>query len=264
MDFEDLSVRVDGQIGIIELNRGDGRNALRVRTMEEICRAFDLLGDDPGVRAILFTASGKHFSTGADFAFLARLTTMSAVEIRDQIYSAFQGAAKRIWNCPKPTVAAVNGFAVTVGCELALACDFRIAGPRAQFQESWIKLGIMPPLGGLFLLPRMIGLARANEMVLTARAVAAEEALRIGLVSRAADTDDALPGAALDYARELAALPPLAYRAIKDAVHRGLESSMEKEWASNLLAQSILLGTDDFSEGLAAVTERRPADFKGR
>lgn len=264
MAFEDLKLRVVNAVGTIEIDRGDGRNTLRPGTLREICSAVDRFHDDPEVRVIVLAGAGKHFSAGADFSFLQQLTTMSAVDIRNQIYSAFQGAARRIWNCSKPTVAAVNGAVITVGCELALACDFRIVGPTATFQESWIKLGIMPPLGGLFLLPRIVGLGLAKEMMLTGRAVEAEEALRIGLASRMADSAESLADAAQAYAEELAALPPLAYRAAKEGLHRGLESSMEKEWATNVLAQSILLGTEDFREGLAAVTERRAPRFEGR
>jgi enoyl-CoA hydratase/carnithine racemase len=262
--FEDVKIEVADGVGTLTMDRGDGRNALRPDSLREICEAIDRLTNDADVRVIVLAGAGKHFSAGADFAFLQKLTTMPAVEIRDQIYSAFQGAARRIWNCPKPTLAAINGAAITVGCELALACDFRIVAPDAIFQESWIKLGILPPLGGMLLLPHLIGLGRANEMILTGRAVAADEAVAIGLASRKVDSVDALMPAALSYAAELATLPSLAFRAAKEGVHRGLESSMAKEWETNLLAQSMLLGTEDFREGLAAVTARRTAEFVGR
>jgi enoyl-CoA hydratase/carnithine racemase len=264
MSFEDLKVEVADTIGTITIDRGDGRNALRPDTLREICRAVDQLTADATVKAIVLTGAGKHFSAGADFEFLQKLTGMAATDIRDQIYDAFQGAAKRLWNCPKPTIAAINGAAVTVGCELALACDFRIAGPEAVFQESWIRLGIMPPLGGLYLLPRIVGLGAASEIALTGRPVKRDEALRIGLATRSVDNAEDLAGAAAAFAAELAALPPLAYRAVKEGLHRGLESSMDKEWSTNVLAQSILLGTDDFKEGLAAVMERRSGRFVGR
>jgi enoyl-CoA hydratase/carnithine racemase len=258
MSFEDLKVEVADAIGTITIDRGDGRNALRPDTLREICRAVDQLTADASVKAIVLTGAGKHFSAGADFEFLQKLTTMPATDIRDQIYEAFQGAAKRLWNCPKPTIAAINGAAVTVGCELALACDFRIAGPEAVFQESWIRLGIMPPLGGLYLLPRIVGLGAANEIALTGRPVKRDEALRIGLATRSVDNAADLAGAAAAFAAELADC------AVKEGLHRGLESSMDKEWSTNVLAQSILLGTDDFKEGLAAVMERRSGRFVGR
>lgn len=263
MEFEDLKVTVGDRVGTIEIDRGDGRNAMRPETLNEIIRAVERLERDDAVRVILLTAAGKHFSAGADFAFLETLTASTAVEIRDRVYSSFQGAARALWYCAKPTLAAINGAAVTVGCELALACDFRIVGPSARFQETWIKLGILPPLGGLFLLPRLVGLGRAAEMVLTARPVDADEAVRIGLASRRSESGDTLRAEATAFALELSAAPPLAYRSIKEGLHRGLESTMENEWATNVLAQSLLLGSADFREGLTAVKAGRAAAFLG-
>src|SRR3546814_11942771 len=167
----------------------------------EIRDAFAALSADRDARAILFAAEGKHFSVGADFAFLQRLTGMGASAIKDTVYANFQGAARAIYRCPKPTLALVKGAAVTVGCELALACAFRVAADTAFFQESWIRLGIMPPLGGTFLLPRLVGLGRAMEMCLRGKQVRAEEALAIGLVSEVAARDE-LASRGMDFARE--------------------------------------------------------------
>ena len=157
----------------------------------------------------------------------------------------------------------MHGAAVTVGCELALACDFRVVSDSAFFQESWIKLGLMPPLGGLFLLPRMVGLGRAAQMALRGEAVKAERAVEIGLASEKVG-EEALRPRALELAGELAALPPLAYAAIKEALHRGLETSMDAEWSANVARQAVLLSTQDFVEGLSAVKERRKPAFNGR
>lgn len=261
--MEDVRLAIDDQIATITIDRGDGRNAVRPQTLYEISEAIDAAGAAPEARAIVLTSAGKHFSAGADFSFLEGLTQTPGPQIRDQVYGAFQGAARRLWSCTKPTIAAVDGAAVTVGCELALACDFRIATDKAFFQEAWVKLGLLPPLGGLFLLPRLMGLGRAAEMVLTGRAVPAAEALTAGLVNRVT-TSEALAADARTWAGELAALPPLAYRAIKEGLHRGTESTMENEWQTNVLAQALLLGSEDFREGLAAVVERRPGNFAGR
>jgi len=263
MAFEDIKTEIAGSVGRVIIDRGDGRNALRPQTLHEIAAAADEFAANPAVRAIVLTAAGKHFSAGADFNFLRELTSLKAIEIRDQIYTAFQGAVRRIYHCPKPTIAAIDGMAITVGCEMALACDFRIITAEAQFQESWIKLGLMPPLGGLFLLPRLVGLGKACEIALTGRPVGAEESLRIGLATEVVDTPGHLGDRTMTFATELASMAPLAYRSIKEALHRGLESSMDKEWAANVLAQTLLLGSEDFREGLAAVIERRPAQFKG-
>jgi enoyl-CoA hydratase/carnithine racemase len=261
--FEDVAIGRNGRVGTLTLNRPDKGNTLRPQTLAEICRGMDALAADADVAAIMLRAEGRHFCAGADFSFLDELTRMPASDIKAQIYAHFQGAAKRIYHCPKPTLALVQGAAVTVGCELALACDFRVAADTAFFQESWIKLGIMPPLGGLFLLPRLIGLGRASQMVLRGVAVKAAEAERIGLVTEAvAQVGLEERGHAL--ATELAGMAPLAYAAVKEAMHRGLETSMEAEWSSNVLNQAILLGTEDFKEGLDAVKGKRAPVFTGR
>lgn len=260
--LEDVAIRRADGIGHIRINRPDRRNALRPQTLRDICMAVDELASDDTVRAIVLSGEGKHFAAGAEFSFLEDLKTTPAPQVKSSIYAHFQGAARRLYHCKKPTVAAITGAAVTVGCELALACDFRIISPTAVFQESWIRLGLIPPLGGLFLLPRLVGLGRANEICLTGRAVAAEEALRIGLASEMVDPE-ALDARAEAFARELADLPPLAYAAAKEALHRGLETGIEPEWTANVSAQAILLGTNDFAEGLAAVVEKRAGRFVG-
>ena len=219
-EFEHIRIdRLDDGIAAVVVARADIGNASSPDMLGEIRDAFADLSTDRNVRAIIFSAEGKHFSVGAGFAFLQRLTKMSAVEIKDTVYANFQGAARAIYRCPKPTLALVQGAAVTVGCELALACDFRVAADSAMFQESWIKLGIMPPLGGTFLLPRLVGLGRAMEMCLRGKQVRAEEALQIGLVSEVVSKDD-LSARGLELARELAASAPLGYATVKQSIQR--------------------------------------------
>lgn len=259
-------IRVDwpaADIARVTVARAEIGNASSPEMLAEIRDAFLALGADPKARAIILAADGKHFSVGADFAFLQRLSGMAAPEIKDTVYAAFQGAARAIYRCPTPTLALVQGAAVTVGCELALACDFRVAASSAKFIESWIKLGIMPPLGGLFLLPRLIGLGRAMEMCLQGRPVGAEEAMRIGLVSEVVEPD-ALEARGLALAQDLAGAAPIAYAMVKQSLQRGLESSMEAEWQANLSNQALLLGSEDHREGLAAVTGKRVPQFHGR
>jgi enoyl-CoA hydratase/carnithine racemase len=252
-NYEDIELDRDGDVAIVCFAAGQ-HNAVRARTLEELCDALDSLIDDIDVGAIVLAARGRHFVAGADLAWLDELRRMPTADVRDQIYAVFKGAAERLYRCPKPTVAAVQGAAVTVGCELALACDFRIAGERARFQESWIRLGLMPPLGGLFLLPRVVGVARASEMVLLGSPVDAEEALRIGLVNELLP-EDQLRERAVELARELASMPVQAYRAVKEALHRGMEATMDDEWARNVATQSALIASDDFGVRLAAMRE---------
>lgn len=240
----------DGTAGVV-VARPEIGNASSPEMLGEIRDAFVALGDDADVRAIVLSAEGRHFSVGADFAFLERLGTLPAQQIRDTVYSRFQGAARAIYRCPKPTLALVQGAAVTVGCELALTCDFRIAADTARFQESWVKLGILPPLGGLFLLPRLVGLGRAMDICLLGRPVLAQEALAIGLVGEVVAAD-LLATRGEAFARELSQIPAMAYASIKQGLQRGMESAMEAEWQANLSAQALLLGSDDFRQRLAA------------
>lgn len=263
-DFASIRVdRHDDGVAVVTVARGDIGNASSPEMLGEIRDAFLALSVDRDVRAIILAAEGRHFSVGADFAFLERLAGMPATEIMDTVYGNFQGAARAIYRCPKPTLALVQGAAVTVGCEIALACDFRIAADNAMFQESWIRLGIMPPLGGTFLLPRIVGLGRALEMCLRGKEVRAEEALGIGLVSEVVPRE-ALEARGMEFAQDLAASAPLAYATVKQSIQRSLESSMEAGWQANLPNQALLLGSEDHREGLAAVTEKRAPQFRGR
>jgi enoyl-CoA hydratase/carnithine racemase len=250
-------------VGLLVLARPERNNAIRPAGLVQISQALDKLAADESVRAIVVAARGKHFSSGADFEFLEDLKEASPLTIQDTVYTQAQGAMRRLYNCRKPTVAAVSGAAVTLGCELALACDFRVVSQTAFFQETWIRIGLLPPLGGLFLLPRLVGAGLAAEMVLQGRQVRAEEAVRIGLAREMVEPE-ALLDRAIELARELAALPPQAYRLAKAGLHRGFESGMEQEWAANASAQAILISSEDFAEGLEAVKQKRKARFLGR
>lgn len=263
MEYSDIIVTTRNCVGTIAIHRPDANNACRAETMDEIARAVAGLASDPEVKAIVLTSDGKHFVTGAEFSFLQALSVTPALQVKDKVYTSFQGAARALWSCPKPTLAAFSGAAVTVGCELALVCDFRIVSDTAFFQESWIKLGLIPPLGGMMLLPRLVGLGPAMDMILRGRAIKAEEALRLGLVSEVVGTGE-IAARRQAFGEELAAVAPQAYAVAKQGIHRGLESTMDKEWAANVLAQSILLGSDDFKEGLDAVITKRQPVFKGR
>ena len=263
MNYEDIQVTRMDRVGTIAISRPDTNNSVRAGTMDEIGAAVAELTDDPSIGAIMLTAIGKHFVTGAEFSFLKELSNTPAIEVKNKVYSSFQGAARALWNCPKPTICAFSGAGVTVGCELSLVCDYRIISQTAFFQESWIRLGILPPLGGMMLLPRLVGLGTATDMILRGRPVKADEALRLGLVVEVVPVED-LSGRAQAFAVELTTIAPQAYAAAKQGIHRGLESTMDKEWAANVLAQTMLLGSDDFKEGLDAVISKRSPVFRGR
>jgi len=246
-----LVEKLESGIGRVSFNRPESANAVYPELMKALCEAIDdCIGDD-AVKAIVITGKGRNFAAGADFSFLRDLLDSRTEGVNQSLYTWFKGSVERLWKCPKPTVAAVNGAAITVGCEVAIACDARVASTRSRFGENWLQLGLMPPLGGAVLLPRLIGLAHAKRMVLEAQMLDGEEALRVGLVDELVE-DDAILARAEERALAMAALPPRAFAAAKAALHRGFESTMETEWVTNVLNQAVLIGTDDFKAQVAA------------
>jgi enoyl-CoA hydratase/carnithine racemase len=249
-------------IGRLTLNRPP-LNALTPAMMAEVAAAATQLDRDEAVNVILLEAVGNAFSAGGDMAFLAELNRKPPFDIKSTVYASFAAGVKAVKLAHKPVVAAVNGAAVGAGCELALAADFRVGSTRAMFQQSWINIGCISPLGGLFLLPRLVGLAKANEMMLLGSKVQAEEAQRIGLLNELVAPAE-LPGAAMALARRLADGPPLALRAMKESLRRALETTLAGEWEHNVYVQSMLLASEDFGEGVAALREGRRPRYQGR
>ncbi|MDB5583901.1 MAG: enoyl-CoA hydratase/isomerase family protein [Bradyrhizobium sp.] len=260
MSDEVLS-RIDDHIGYVSLNRPDARNAVYPELLDHVIAAIKAFDADDEVRAIVFTGVGEAFCAGADRAkFLMTLPGKSIQAIQQDIYRRFMGVAQALRLASKPTIAAVNGAAVGAGCEFAINCDFRLATPSAMFWENWIDIGAVPPLGGMFLLPRLVGLERANDMILRARRVSADEALAWGLVS------DVIPHQAFEagvhkFAQSLARRSPKAMAIARAGLRRGLESTMSAEWDYNLQAQGILLAGPDFAEAMSAMAENRQPRF---
>ena len=230
----DISSDINAEgVGRISFARPEVSNAVRPETMRALCETIDAFTADPQVRAIILTGVGRNFAAGADFEWLGTLLRAGPEEVSKNLYAWFRGAAERIWKCPKPTVAAVNGAAITVGCELALVCD------------TWFNVGLMPPLGGTLLLPRFVGLAWAKRMILEAEIVDGAKALEIGLVDELVD-EDLLLARAEERALAMAGAPPAAFAAAKAAIHRGIESTMEQEWARNIPTQAELIASEAF------------------
>ncbi len=262
-DFKYVRYDCTDGIGRLTLDRPEVLNALIPDMLDEIIAALGAFEDDGDGRALVIAGAGRGFSAGGDMAFLDEVTKLEPFEIRDTVYAHFGAGIKAVKLCTKPTVAAVNGAAMGAGCELALACDFRVAAEDALFCESWIDLGLISPLGGMYLLPRLVGLAKANEMLMLGAKVRAEEALAIGLVNEVVASEK-LEETATALARRLADGPPLALRAMKEGIRRGQESTLAAEWEHNIYVQSMLLDSEDFAEGVAAMKERRKPRFAGR
>lgn len=251
---------VDG-VRIVTLDRPETLNALDVAAMGELGARLECAAADDGVGAVVLTGAGAAFSAGGDARFLTEIPTMAPERIRDVVYGTFQRPIRAMRAMAKPVVAAVNGPAVGAGCELALAADVRLAAPSARFGEVWIKIGCVPALGGMYLLPRIVGLGRATELILTGRLVDAEEALRIGLVSRVVPGDRLLD-AALELAGALTRGPRHALASAKAALNQGLAGDFAAALETALNAQLACFATPDFAEGVRALAEKRAPRFK--
>jgi enoyl-CoA hydratase len=256
--FEHLSIAVDDGIAVVTIDRPEALNALNGELLLEIGTACDLIEADVGVRALVFTGAGRAFVAGADVAELAALSDPFAGR---ETALAGQDVMNAIAALPFPTIAALNGFALGGGLELALACDLRVAAPGAKLGLPEVGLGLIPGYGGTQRLPRLIGQGRAFDLILTGRHVPADEALQMGLVNRVAD--DALEGA-VALARQTLRNAPIALGLAKEAVVRGLDVTLPQGLEIEADLFGMAATTDDASEGTSAFLEKRAATFEGR
>ena len=245
----------DGVRTII-LNRPDSANAAEPTLMRALCEAIDAATADPAVGAIVLTGEGKHFLAGGNLDWLVEVVANDAAsDATAEIYRWFQGTTRRLIACPKPVVAAINGAAITVGCEIALACDMRIVEKRGFLQQSWLDIGLIAPLGGAKLLPQLVGMAKAKEILLDCRKIGADEALEIGLANEVAEGVEELRERAHQRARTMASRPAEPFARMKALLHAGISASLDDIWADGVKTQGNLLGGADFR---AAVRARRP------
>ncbi len=261
MPYENVIVERDGPVGIITINRPEVLNALNDRTVAEIDAALDELGADAEVRVIVITGAGpKAFVSGADINELRALQT--AQEARRKA-SEGQRVLRKIETLPKPVIAAINGYALGGGCEIAMACDIRIAADTAKLGQPEINLGILPGYGGTQRLPRLVGRGKAKLLLFTGEMIDANEAFRLGLVDRvvpAAELMDKVKG----LAHAIASKAPVALALIKEAVNRGLEMPLDDANAFEAYAFGLVSTTEDRVEGTSAFLEKRKPQFKGR
>jgi enoyl-CoA hydratase len=259
VSYETVLVEREGAVAVVTVNRPERRNALNSRVRAEILAALDELRGDDSVRVVVFTGAGeKAFVAGADIAEFAERTpleqreAMTGRRVFDEI-AAF----------PKPTLAMINGFCLGGGCELALACDVRMASDAAKLGQPEINLGIIPGGGGTQRLPRVVGTGQAMRLVLSGEIIDAAEALRIGLVDvvhPAAELRERL----MDFARGIAAKSPVALRMAKAAVHAAAEMPLAAGLAYETELFVTCFASEDRREGVAAFLEKRSAEFRGR
>lgn len=261
-DLGTLIYQVRGQVAVIHLNRPERMNTLGGTMKPDLARAFfELARNDETVRAVVITGSGdRAFCAGAD------IKERAANEVRGTDFYVAQKAThdlfRNIDEFEKPVIAAINGVALGGGLELALCCDLRIASAGARFGLPEVKLGIIPAAGGTQRLPRLIGEARAKELILTADLIDAAEAFRIGLVNRVVAAEALMPEA-LALAQRIAELPPLAVRFAKRAINRGMQTDLDSGLEYERYAAAMIIDSEDRKEGMRAFVEKRKPVFKG-
>ena len=234
-------------------------NALSTGLLAELDAQVRRLGDDPKVRAVILTGDGQYFSAGADLKELATLDLAAAPDVVRRGHALFG----RLAALKPPVIAAINGLALGGGLELALACDLRVAGESAKLGAPEVIYGLMPAYGGTQRLPRLVGIAKARELVFTGSMISAVEALRIGLVNKTVPSGQELR-AARDLAHTIAQRAPRAVQAAKRAMTEGLERPLSEGLLLETSAfETEVLPSEDLGEGLAAFVERRPPKFKG-
>lgn len=263
MDYANIVVeRADG-VGTLTLNRPSALNALDKATGEELLDAVESLRDDPQVRAVVLTGAGRAFSAGGDIKEMARAGVEHSEAFFEELLVTLNRSILALAETPKPVLAAVNGMAAGLGFNLALACDVRVAARGAEFSQAFLKLGLVPDGGGTFFLPRIVGWARATELILTARAVSSEEALRLGIVHEVVD-DHEFETAVAAWARRLADAPTAAVGRVKQLLAHSLTADLKSQLRFERETQMASGRTDDFREGVAAFLERREPRFSGK
>lgn len=255
--FEYLTIAMEDGVAVVTIDRQAALNALNQDVLAELATAFEVAQTDVEVRALVLTGAGRAFVAGADISELQRLSDPFAG--RDAALLG-QDVMNSLASLPFPTVAAINGFALGGGLELALAADMRVASSGAKLGLPEVGLGLIPGYGGTQRLPRLIGKGRALELIFTGRHVSADEALQMGLVNRVAD--DALE-AALELARMAARNAPVSLGLAKEAVVRGLEVTLPEGLEIEADLFGMVTTTNDMREGTAAFLEKRKAEFKG-
>jgi enoyl-CoA hydratase len=260
MAYENVKVDLRDGIAILTIDRPKVLNALNAATMEEIYHVFAAARDDATVKAVIVTGAGeKAFVAGADINELAQKSPITGKETSER--------GQFILNCierfPKTVIAAINGFALGGGCELALACHIRIASEKAQIGLPEVTLGIIPGYGGTQRMARLLGKAKALELICTGDRIGAAEAERIGLVNKVVPPEQ-LMSAAEEMARKIISRGPLAIRAAIEAVMIGTEMSLQEGQFLEATLFGLLCASEDTKEGMQAFLEKRPANFKGK
>ncbi len=260
MEFKNLKVETTNRIAVVTINRPEALNALNEQTLDELQSFFSDANDNDGVQVVIVTGSGKKaFVAGADIVAMQQLTALEARKFSRLGHQLMRS----IETCAKPVIAAVNGFALGGGCELALSCDIRIASENARFSQPEVNLGVIPGFGGTQRLSRLIGKGRALELLFTGDMIDAAEAYQMALVNRVVPQEKLLE-TAVEMATKIVNKGPYAVRQVKEAVRTGLEMDLDKANQYETEMFGLCFASLDQKEGMLAFLEKRPAVFVGQ
>lgn len=257
--YKNINYEVKDSIATIKINRPEAMNSLNYDTLEELDMVFQEIAKDSAVRSVIVTGEGKAFVAGAD---IAAMSEMSAAEGREMMKKGHQ-VMNFMESLEKPIIAAVNGFALGGGCELALACDFRVASERAKFGQPEVNLGIIPGFGGTQRLPRLVGKSRGKLMIMTGDMVSAKEALEIGLCDKVVAPEELILEAEA-LARKIMSKAPLAIGAAKTVINIGYDLDMKTATSLEMEGFTGPFASADKTEGMKAFLNKREPDFKGK
>ena len=263
MEFKKLNYSLTKGVANIQLNSPQNLNALDGPMLDDLMTALDLCEDDTQVKVVVIEGAGNSFSAGGDIRAMIK-------GVQDNNMSGLVGGVRKVGavalkirNLRKPIIASVRGSAAGAGCNLALACDFRIASEDAKFIQSFINVGLVPDMGGTFLLTRILGVARATELIMTGQAVTAQEAKELGFVNKIVPLEK-LEEATAEFAARLGRLPGIAIANMKALINRAAFQGFENSIENEVEYQSLCAQTEDFKEGIMAFAEKRKPNFQGK
>lgn len=259
-NLQNLKFERRDQVAVVTISRPEKLNALNMATMDELRQVFTALRDDASIRAVILTGSGeKAFVAGADIGELSRQSPVSAKEYTHK----GQAIVDLLENLGKPVIAAINGFALGGGCEIAMACTFRLASDNAKLGQPEVKLGLIPGYGGTQRLPRLVGKGLALQLLLSGEQITAAEAHRIGLVNEVVAQSELIPRCEV-IAKKIIANAPLAVQYVIEAVNKGMEMSLPEALYLEATLFGVACATEDKNEGTKAFLEKRAANFQGK
>ena len=259
MEYKKLIIQDNGAVRVIKINNPEALNALNTAILKELDAAFTEVAEDNGILAVVLTGEGRAFVAGAD---ISEMKSKNAIE--GEIFGKLGASVfRKIELLPKPVIAAVNGFALGGGCELAMSCDIRLASAKAKFGQPEVGLGITPGFSGTQRMPRLIGMGKAKELIYTADIIDAAEAYRIGLVNHVYEPE-ALMEEAMKMAEKIASKAPIAVKNSKEAINRGIQTDMDSAIAIEAYLFGLCFASEDQKEGMTAFFEKRKANFQNK